>query len=71
MSFFSNFMSTMTQMATKTPAIQSVRFRYHAEKAANRHFRRFGYKDSLDRRGLLPHYDDGKPIRALPAQKYY
>lgn len=67
MSMFSSFVSTLRQFVVKTPQIQPVRFRYHAEKP--KYIRRYGYKDSLSRRGLLPHYGD-EAIRAIPFYKY-
>lgn len=52
MSMLGRFAATLKQMVTKTPAVQPVRFRYHADKP--KYLRRFGYNDNLDRRGLLP-----------------
>lgn len=67
MSMFSSFVSTLRQFIVKTPQIQPVRYRYYAEKKP--YIRRYGYEDSLDRRGLLPHYGDQR-IRQLPLYKY-
>lgn len=64
---FSNFVSTLKQTVSKPLQIQQVRYRYHAEKAANRHIRRYGYSDSLDRSGLLPHVPFA---RKLPMPEY-
>lgn len=51
----------------KTPQIQPVRYRYHAEKPS--YIRRHGYKDMVKRRGLLAHYGD-EAIDARPMYKY-
>uniref|UniRef100_A0A1B6C2P8 Large ribosomal subunit protein mL51 n=1 Tax=Clastoptera arizonana TaxID=38151 RepID=A0A1B6C2P8_9HEMI len=43
------------------PQVQSVRFRYHADKLAKGPLlRRFGYKNKILNRGLLPHIDGSK-----------
>lgn len=62
MSFFTSFVSTLRQIVTKTPQIQTVRFRYHAEMRANPYIRRYGYKDKLARSGLLPHISNSFKI---------
>lgn len=67
MSMFSNFVSTLRQFVVKTPQIQSVRYRYHAEKPT--YIRRYGYKDQVKRSGLLAHYGD-EAIRSIPLYKY-
>lgn len=67
MSMFNNFVSTLRQFAVKTPQIQPVRYRYHAEK--KKYIRRYGYEDHLARSGLLPHYGDEK-VKPFPEYKY-
>lgn len=64
---FSNFVSSLRQFVVKTPQIQPVRYRYHAEK--QRFIRRHGYKDMVERRGLLAHYGD-EAITSTPLYKY-
>lgn len=66
MSMFNNFISTLKQFVVKTPQIQTVRYRYHAEKKP--FIRRFGYVDRLERRGLLPHYGEDR-IKPFPEYK--
>lgn len=66
MSMFTNFVSTLRQFVVKTPQIQPVRFRYHAEKP--KLIRRYGYKDMSARRGLLAHYGEDA-VRAMPLYK--
>lgn len=58
---FSNFASTLRQFVVKTPQIQPVRYRYHAEK--KQYIRRYGYNDTLGRSGLLPHYGNDRVIQ--------
>lgn len=67
MSMFNNFVSTLRQFVVKTPQIQPVRYRYHAEK--KKYIRRYGYEDHLARSGLLPHYGDEK-VKPFPEYKY-
>lgn len=69
MSMFNGVVSVLRQMITKTPAIQSVRYRYHSEKEANRPVKRYGFSDNLDRRGLLPHV--ATETRKLPMNYRY
>lgn len=45
------------------PQVQSVRFRYHADKLAKGPLlRRHGYEEQIFLRGRLPHVDDGKRL---------
>lgn len=66
MSMFTNFVSTLRQFVVKTPQIQPVRYRYYAEKPT--YIRRYGYKDWVERRGLLAHYGD-ESIGSMPVYK--
>lgn len=66
MSMFTSFVSTLRQFVVKTPQIQPVRYRYHAEKP--KYIRRYGYKDYVERRGLLAHYGD-EAVQAMPLYK--
>lgn len=51
---------------TWTPRVTPVRFRYHADKVAKGPLiRRYGYKDPIDMRGLLPRVSD-KRILQMP-----
>lgn len=46
-----------------SPQITPVRFRYHADKLAKGPLvRRYGYKDRIHQRGLLPRSEDFKPL---------
>lgn len=67
MSMFSNFVSTLRQFVVKTPQIQPVRYRYHAEKKT--YIRRHGYNDLVERRGLLAHHGD-EAVNSIPLYKY-
>lgn len=67
MSMFTNFVSTLRQFVVKTPQIQPVRYRYHAEK--KEYIRRYGYEDKLARSGLLAHYGEDR-IKPFPQYKY-
>lgn len=64
---FSSFVSTFRQFVVKTPQIQSVRYRYHAEKPT--YIRRHGYKDLVHRSGLLAHEGDAA-VNSIPVYKY-
>lgn len=66
MSMFTNFVSTLRQFVVKTPQIQAVRYRYHAEKPT--YIRRHGYKDYVNRRGLLAHHGEDA-IQSIPLYK--
>ncbi|CAD7093825.1 unnamed protein product [Hermetia illucens] len=51
-----------------TPTVIPVRFRYHADKIEKGPLvRRYGYKDRVEHRGLLPHLDNG---HKLPMPEY-
>lgn len=51
-----------------TPQLQTVRYRYHAEKLARGPLvRRHGYKETILTEGILPHKDTGK---AVPMPEY-
>ncbi|XP_050302193.1 39S ribosomal protein L51, mitochondrial [Anthonomus grandis grandis] len=60
--------STLTKTIVQTlqvytPQITTVRFRYHSEKIAKGPLvRRYGYKDGLDRKGLLPRPKDAERL---------
>lgn len=70
---FGSLILSLTRFAVKTPQIQPVRYKYHAEKVANKDkwVRRYGYKDPLKRSGLLPHYSgkEAQKIKELPTYK--
>lgn len=54
--------------AVRTPQVQPVRHRYHADKVAQGPLiRRYGYKERLLQGGLLPHMDND---RKLPMPEY-
>lgn len=45
------------------PQVQSIRYRYHADKLAKGPLlRRYGYEEKIFIRGRLPHVDDGKRL---------
>lgn len=67
---FSNFVSSLKQFVAKTPQIQPVRFRYHAEQRAKGYKRRYGYEDRLARSGLLPHYSAKEVPKLEPLPIY-
>lgn len=51
-----------------SPQLTTVRFRYHADKVAKGPLlRRYGYRDPIQREGLLPHRTSA---RALPMPAY-
>lgn len=53
-----------TAVNTWVPQVTSVRFRYHADKIAKgRLLRRYGYKDPIDMKGLLPRESDKRIIQ--------
>lgn len=59
MSWFTN--TVRTTINIWVPQIMPVRFRYHADKIAKGPLvRRYGYKDPIDMRGLLPRNSDKK-----------
>lgn len=67
MSWINNTVSNVLKSIWK-PQITSVRFRYHADKEANGPLlRRYGYKETILQRGLLPRKDNGL---ALPIPTY-
>lgn len=58
-----------TSLSTFTPQVTAVRYRYHADKVARGPlFRRHGYKDPIDMKGLLPRESD-KRIVQMPIYK--
>ncbi|XP_043587780.1 39S ribosomal protein L51, mitochondrial [Bombus pyrosoma] len=59
MSWFTN--TVRTTINIWVPQVMPVRFRYHADKIAKGPLvRRYGYKDPIDMRGLLPRNSDEK-----------
>lgn len=57
-----------TTVSAWVPQVTSVRFRYHADKIAKGPLlRRYGYKDPIDMKGLLPRGDDR--VRTMPLYK--
>ncbi|XP_076249768.1 mitochondrial ribosomal protein L51 [Calliopsis andreniformis] len=59
MSWFMNTVRTV--VSAWTPQVTSVRFRYYAEKIAKGPLvRRYGYKDPINIKGLLPRNSDKK-----------
>ncbi|XP_053694307.1 39S ribosomal protein L51, mitochondrial [Sabethes cyaneus] len=66
-----NYVNTLLNSARRLvwqPQVTSVRFRYHADKVANgRLVRRYGYKEKILQRGMLPHLDNG---HKLPMPEY-
>ncbi|XP_053996627.1 39S ribosomal protein L51, mitochondrial [Hylaeus anthracinus] len=64
MSWFSNTLRMVTSVWT--PQVTSVRFRYHANvRVKGPLMRRFGYKDPIDMKGLLPRESDRR-VNPLP-----
>lgn len=64
MSWIVNFLRTTVN--TWSPQVTSVRFRYHADKLAKGPLiQRYGYKNPIDMRGLLPR-DNNNRIKELP-----
>lgn len=62
MSVLRPILSVLKLAAPPGPQVSTVRYRYHAEKVANRHVRRYGYKEKIFTTGILPHKDDGKEL---------
>lgn len=55
--------SVRTIVNTWTPQVTPVRFRYYADKLARGPtIRRYGYKDPIDMRGLLPRLKNAKKL---------
>lgn len=66
MNFIKNSLMKLRQ-ATVSVQVQSIRFRYHAEKLEQgKLIRRFGYKEKMLERGTLPHVDG----KRLPTPYY-
>lgn len=62
MNFIKNAYSAATRMVF-TPQLQSVRFRYHADKVAKGPpIRRWGYKEHILQGGLLPRTNSGQKL---------
>ncbi|XP_030751829.1 39S ribosomal protein L51, mitochondrial [Sitophilus oryzae] len=64
MSLTTNLVKTcLNTIKIWTPNVIPVRFRYHSEKVARgRLVRRYGYKEDVDRKGLLPRLEDAKKL---------
>lgn len=61
MSWFTN--TIRNALSVWTPQITTVRFRYHSDKIARGPLlRRYGYKDPIDMKGLLPHTGGTKKL---------
>lgn len=58
------FKSLFTTLKTWVPQVTTVRFRYYADK--KRLVRRYGFKETIDQRGLLAHTGGEKVVRQMP-----
>lgn len=71
MSWLRNLVISIRLPVPSTPQLQTVRYRYHADKIARGPLlRRYGYEESILTEGLLPHKDNGRKL-PMPEYRYY